>query len=112
VTLNAGAGTGAAGTSIDLAQFSDGIQITDVVLTNDALGAGVSVQVGYEYVNADGVNDDDGFLVAASAAAAGRRNGAFHPILFKKPVKITAKITGGNATGKITVNTKYRFIGI
>jgi hypothetical protein len=97
---------------IRFAQMPAGCEIIDVALVNDALGASVTLNAGYEYVRAsDGAAVPAAFQAAAAKSAAGKSVGAFHPIEFDSPINITATIAGAAATGKVTALITYRFLG-
>lgn len=108
VTLAAGA----IADVIRFAQMPAGCEIIDVALTNDALGAGVTLNAGYDFVRgADGVAVPAAFQPAASKAAAAKTVGAFHPVEFDSSIYITSTIAGAAATGKVTAQITYRFLG-
>ncbi|MBD9433245.1 hypothetical protein IB257_25185 [Achromobacter sp. ACM03] len=93
-----------------------GILVTALSLITDAAGAGVKVDLGFEpYDASDGpVADLDAWLAAGDIATAGVVSSAAHPILFKRPVKLVATISGANFTGapQLTAVVNGQMVGV
>lgn len=99
-----------------------GIEVTDIDVVFPDLDTGATtfaVKIGYAPLNAeDGpVADDDYFSVASTflTGAAGKKQLAFDPIKFEKPVYLTFTVTVAATTfvaGKITAIVKGDGIGI
>lgn len=108
VTLTAAA----IGDVIRFAKFPAGTEIIDVALVNAPLGASVTLNAGYEYVNsADGAAAPAAFQAAASKTSAGKTVGAFAPVEFDSPFFVTSTVAGAAATGLVTAVISYRFNG-
>lgn len=108
ITLSAAA----AATAIDFAELPPGTKLSDIRTINDALGASTTMSYGLRYPNAgDGTDSATALLAAAASSSAGVRNGAFHPMIFDVPVIVTGTVGGAAATGKITVELIYEYIG-
>lgn len=97
---------------IEFAQMPAGCEIIDVQLVNDALGASVTLNAGYKYVDSTvGAAAPAAFQAAASKASAAKTSSTAHPAIFNDPIIITSTIAGAAATGKVTAIITYRFIG-
>lgn len=97
---------------IRFAKLPAGVEIVNVDLVHDAMGASSTLSVGYEFVDsADGAAAPAFFLPAAASTAAQKRPSANHPIELNAPSYITATIGGGAITGKVTAIIEYRFLG-
>lgn len=88
-----------------------GTKISDVKLVNAALGAGTTVSLGFEYVNAEAGGGAAVLLAATSTAAAGATRNLAAPVTLDYDAYLTATIGGGVATGKLDVVTTYEFKG-
>ncbi len=97
---------------VEFAQLPAGCEVIDVQLVNDALGASVTLNAGYRYVDSTvGAAAPAAFQAAASKSSAGKTPGAFHPVIFNDAIVITSTVAGAAATGKVTAIITYRFIG-
>lgn len=102
----------AIGDVVHFAQLPAGVEVIDVQLVNDALGASVTLNSGYAYVDPSiGAAAPAAFQAAAAKTSAGKSNGAFHPVIFNDPIIVTSTVAGAAATGKVTAIITYRFIG-
>lgn len=94
------------------AQMPAGVEIVNVELVNDALGASTTLNVGFEYVDSSvGSAEPAAFQAAASKVSAGKSSGAFHPRTFNDDIYITSTVAGGAITGKVSAIIHYRSIG-
>jgi hypothetical protein len=98
-----------------------GLEVWDVSIVNDDLDSGgtsMAASVGYTPVNAaDGPTANATYFSAASTflTAAGRKECAFQPIKFEKPVFLTITLTVAATTfvaGKVTALVKGDGLGI
>lgn len=97
---------------VEFAQLPSGCEVIDVQLVNDALGASVTMNVGYRFVDpANGAAAPTAFQAAGAKSTAGKTSGAFHPTMFNDPIVVTSTVAGAAATGKVTAVITYRFIG-
>lgn len=97
---------------IEFAQLPAGCEVIDVELVNDALGASVTLNSGYRYVDpAIGSAAPAAFQAAAAKTTASKTSGTFHPVIFNDPIIVTSTVAGAAATGKVTAIITYRFIG-
>ncbi|GAB1840340.1 hypothetical protein ACOTEO_29200 [Achromobacter xylosoxidans] len=109
---------GPAGTTdkVYLGVIPAGVVVTAVRLVTDAAGAGVKADLGFEpYDASDGpVADLDAWLAGADIAAAGNVDSTAHPILFKRPVKLVATISGAAFTGtpQLTAVVNGQMVGV
>lgn len=100
------------GDKVRLKQLYAGTFVTDVKLINAALGAGVTVSLGFENVDSsDGTADDAGLIPATAANAAGCTRSNAAPILLAKDCYLVAVIGGAAATGQIDAVVGYEFRG-
>ncbi len=97
---------------INFASLPAGCEVINVELINDALGAGVTLNCGYAFVDpTNGTAVPAYYQAAASKATAGKTSSVAHPITHNDPTDVTATIAGGAATGKVTAIITYRFVG-
>lgn len=102
----------AIGTRIEFKKLPAGVELQEVTLINDALGASTTLSIGELFDKAaDGTTSATSLGAAASTASAGRRESAFHPRIYDVPVTITATLAGAVATGSVSAIIAYRFIG-
>lgn len=102
----------ASGTRIDLEELPAGVELHDIEIVNDALGAGVTLAIGELFSStADGTTSANSLKAATAASSAGVINGGFHPKLLNTKRTPTITTGGAAATGKISVLVQYSFIG-
>lgn len=102
----------AAGEVTDFFELPVGAELFELGIVNDALGASTTMSYGFRYKDpADGTADPDAFKADASATSAASLCLPIHPIVFDVPVIITGTLAGGAATGKVTITSKYRYLG-
>lgn len=102
----------AAGTRIELEELPAGVELHNMSIVNDALGAGVTLAMGELFATAsDGTTSANSLKAATAASTAGRISGDFHPKLLTTKRRPTITTAGGAATGKISVILNYVFIG-
>ena len=102
----------AATTVIEVLRLEAGTTITGVAVHHGANGASTGVTVGYAYVDSDnGVAVPDAFATVADTSAAGTANYDGEPIVLDYPVIVTATVTGGAATGHVTIVPEYIYVG-
>lgn len=106
----------AVGDKVYLGVIPAGVVVTALRLVADAAGAGVKVDLGFEpYDASDGpLADPDAWLAGADIATAGNVDSKAHPILFKRPVKLVATITGAAVTGtpQLTAVVNGQMVGV
>lgn len=101
------------GDKVRLKQLYAGTFVTDVKLINAALGANVTLSLGFENVDgSDGTADDAGLIPVTAAAAAGCTRSNAAPTLLQKDCYLVAVVGGGVANGQIDTVTGYEFRGI
>lgn len=109
-------GAAAIGDKIYMGVIPAGVVATAVREINDAAGAGVTLDLGFEPYDASAgpLADLDAWLAAADIAAAGVVDSKAHPIAFKQPVKLVATIKGAAFTGtpKITAVVNGQMVGV
>lgn len=97
---------------IQWAQLPAGIEIVDISLVNDAMGASSTLNIGFEYVDsANGAAEPTAFKAATDVSTAGKQTTAFHPRYFADDVILTSVVAGGAITGKVSLIITYRFVG-
>lgn len=96
---------------IRLNRLYAGTKIFDSHIVNAALGAGVTLTLGFQYVDGQAGGADDALIPATASANAGRINATKAPIVLQYDAFIVAKIAGGPATGKIDTVVQYEFEG-
>ncbi|WP_313619550.1 MULTISPECIES: hypothetical protein [unclassified Achromobacter] len=106
----------AVGDKVYLGVIPAGVVVTALRLVADAAGAGVKVDLGFEpYDASDGpLADPDAWLAGADIATAGNVDSKAHPILFKRPVKLVATISGAAVTGtpQLTAVVNGQMVGV
>lgn len=100
------------GDKVRLRQLYAGTFVTEAKLINAALGAGVTVSLGFEYVDGSDAATDDAALIPASAAnAAGVTRMPGAPVKLLKDAYLVAVIGGAQATGQIDAVVGYEYQG-
>jgi hypothetical protein len=97
--------------TVDLVTIPAGSKLLDAALVNAALGASVTVALGYRFKDGTTGGSATALLAATAATSAAKTNSVFAPIVFAKDVVLYATIAGGAATGQIDVVTNYIFQG-
>lgn len=100
--------------TVDLLPIPAGTKLLGVEMINAALGAGVTISLGFR--NKDGTANAaasaTALLAATAAATAGTRTkSVFVPIEFTTDAVLYATVAGAAATGRIDVVTDYIFKG-
>ena len=89
---------------VQLVKLPAGTKITDIHLVNEALGAGVTIALGWEYTSG-AAGGGAAVLLAATVCTApttvGRGN--FAPVVLEEEAVIIATVGVGAATGQIDV---------
>ncbi len=88
-----------------------GTKVIDAKIVSAALGAGVTVSLGFEYVNGEAGGSATAFLNAADCAAAGKDESAAAPVTMAYDAYIIATIGGAAATGQLDSVLTYEFEG-
>lgn len=99
----------AIGDKVRLNKVYAGTKVYDVSMINAALGAGVTVSVGFEYVDGQAGGSATAFLPATAASAAARTESAVKPVTLAYDAYIIATIAGGAATGQLDTVVTYEF---
>lgn len=103
----------AVGDKVRLRTLYAGTFVVEAKLVTAALGAGVTVELGFENVDGSDTTADDGALIAPAAAnAAGVTRNANAPVLLQKDCYLVAVVGGGVATGQVDAVVGYEFRGI
>ena len=108
-------GAGGAADKVYLGVIPAGVLVTAVRLVVDPAGAGVKADLGYEPYEGDSpLAKPDAWLAAADIAAAGNVDSKAHPIMFKRPVKLVATISGAAFTGtpQLTAVVQGQMVGV
>lgn len=100
-----------AGDKVRLSKVFAGTKVYAAKLITGALGAGVTVDFGYEYCNNDAPAVTNAFGTAFNAAAAGKEEYQGAPIVLPYDAYIVAIIDGGTANGEIDSVVTYEFQG-
>lgn len=88
-----------------------GTKVFGAKIISGALGAGVTVSLGFEYVNGEAGGSATAFLNAANRAAAGKDESAAAPVVLAYDAYIIATIGGAVATGQLDSVLTYEFEG-
>lgn len=88
-----------------------GTKVMEAKLINAALGAGVTVDLGFEYVNGEAGGNATQWLAAQACNNAGCNRTASAPVTLQYDAYIIATIKGGAATGQIDTVLTYEFKG-
>ncbi len=100
------------GDKVRLNKLYAGTKIYGAKLINAALGAGVTVDLGFEYVNGEAGGNAAGFLNDADGATAGSKESATAPVVLAYDAYVIATIAGAAATGKIDSVVTFEFKGL
>jgi hypothetical protein len=95
----------------DLYTISGSSKIIDGHLVNAALGAGVTISVGWRFADGSAGGSATALLPATVCTAAARTNIPVAPFQVDKDIVVYATIGVGAATGRIDFVTKYRAMG-
>lgn len=93
----------AAGTEIEMGIIPAGLEVTDLAIVTDNLGAGTNVDVGYRYVDPDNGSDDPDYWGNYTTAAAAKKNSSAKPVRFEDEVILVATLIGGECSGELIV---------
>lgn len=99
------------GDKVRLNKVYAGTKVYDAKLISGALGAGVTIDLGFEYVNGEAGGNAAAFLDNADCASAGRDESAAAPITMAYDAYIIATIGGAAATGQIDSVLTFEFKG-
>lgn len=91
----------AVGDKVRLSKVFAGAKVYDAKTISGALGAGVTVSLGFEYVNGEAGGSATAFLNAADCAAAGKDESSAAPVTFNYDAYVIATIGGAVATGQL-----------
>lgn len=104
----------ASGNTIRFGDIPGSAEIVRVTMINAAMGAGVTLSLGYRYkVAGEGSDALTAFFNAAASATAARAQSA-GDVLSIAPgagAELVGTIGGGAATGKITAIVEYIYVG-
>lgn len=95
-----------------LGTFDAGTTIDEIRINHGALGAGVTVDLGYRYVGGEAGSDLAAFGAGLSMAAAAVKRFEAGPVKLLYRAQIVATIKTGPATGSINLLAEYRFEGV
>ncbi len=99
------------GDKVRLNKLFAGTKVYGAKLINAALGAGVLVDLGFEYANGEAGGVANAFLNDVDGSAAGRNESAAAPLTLAYDAYVVATIAGAAATGKIDSVLTYEFKG-
>lgn len=99
------------GDKVRLNKLFAGTKVYGAKLINAALGAGVLVDLGFEYANGEAGGVANAFLNDVDGSAAGSHESAAAPMTLAYDAYVVATIAGAAATGKIDSVLTYEFKG-
>lgn len=99
------------GDKVRLNKLYAGTKIFEAKAINAALGVGVTVDLGFEYVNGEAGGDAAAFLNGADGATAGSKVSAAAPVVLAYDAYLIATIAGAAATGKLDTVLGFEFKG-
>lgn len=102
----------ASGTKVYLCRIPAGSVIRRPDLVNEALGAGVTLDLGFENEDSSQTDDPDYFLAAVDGATASRKDSDAFDLVVDKDTDITLTTGGAAATGKVEVDLSFLFKGV
>lgn len=97
--------------TVDLMKIDGPCRIEDAHMINAALGAGVTISLGWRYQDGSAGGGAAAIFAATAAAAAGRVSMGLAPFSTTKGIVIYATVGGGAATGRIDVAVLYKALG-
>lgn len=95
-----------------LGTFDAGTTIDEIRINHGALGAGVTVDLGFRYVGGEAGSDLAAFGAGLSMAAAAVKRFETGPVKLQFRAQLVATIKTGPATGSISTLVEYRFEGV
>lgn len=96
---------------VRLSKVYAGTKVYDAKLITGALGAGSTVDLGFEYVNGESGGNATQWLTAVAATSAGANRSASAPVTLLYDAYIIATIKGAAATGQIDSVVTFEFRG-
>lgn len=97
---------------VRLIKVAAGTKVHDVKMINAALGASVTVDLGFEYVNGEAGGDADYWLANQACTSAAMNQSAAIPIELDYDAYIIATVEGAAATGLLDVVLTFEPLGI
>lgn len=95
------------------ATFDAGTSIDEIRLNHAALGAGATMDLGFEYIDDTPGSNPAAFGAAHAVASAGVKIWNGEPVLLAARARLVGTIKAGTGlAGKITAVVDYRFIGV
>lgn len=101
----------AIGDKVRLNKLYAGTKVYAAKLIYGALGAGVTISLGFEYAGGEAGGSATAFLGATGAATAGRTESAAAPVTLAHDAFIIATVGGAAATGQIDSVLTFEFKG-
>ena len=100
------------GDKVRLNKLYAGTKIFSAAVVAADMGTGVTLDLGFEYVNGEAGGDDAAFMAATDvASAASSTQTAKKPVTLPYDAYIIATIAGGAATGDLDTVLTYEFKG-
>jgi len=99
------------GDVIRLNKVYAGTKVLDAHMVADALGAGTTLALGFEYVNGEAGGSDTAFLAPTATTAASSTHMSSKPVTLAYDAYIIATVAGGAATGQLDTVLTYEFRG-
>ena len=96
---------------VRLAKVFAGTKVYDMKLINAALGASVTIDLGFEYVNGEAGGNATQWLTAQPCTNAGMNQSASVPVTLNYDAYIIATVKGAAASGRIDAVGKFEFKG-
>lgn len=96
---------------VRLVKVFAGTKFHDMKMINAALGAGVTVDLGFEYANGEAGGLATQWLTAQACATAGMNQSVAAPVTMAYDAYIIATVKGGAATGLVDVVGTFEFQG-
>lgn len=93
----------AAATEFNMGVIPAGVEITDLSVVTDNLGALTNVDVGYRYVDPDHGTDSVAYWGNFTTATAARLASSAKPVRFENAVMVVATLKGAAGTGDLIV---------
>lgn len=78
-----------------------GTKVHDAKIISAALGAGVTISLGFEYANGEAGGSATAFINAADCAAAGKDESSVAPVTLTYDAYVIATVGGAAATGQL-----------
>lgn len=95
-----------------LGTFDAGTCIDEIRFNHDNLGASVTLDIGFSYIDGSAGSNLTAFGAALVASAAGVKRFEGKPVVLESRAQIIVTIKGAAATGRIDALVDYRYLGV